>query len=204
MPSVTVPLSAALRLPGSGSPVQSGLRAITTSVSPGQSQKILSAQRFASSARTSPAKSSRRSPNRCGAEDERLSSFWHGAMAGAPCRSEILLHQRLDLIVGERRQPRVWWPRPPCHRVGDECQRAAGLQHVRNGCRRAWLRRPGECVEPGGSDHDGLGEHLSEPFGRAKAGRPADEIPVLRVPRGGQESTALARKLNDSQRPRNE
>ncbi len=51
--------------------VQPGLRAITTSVSPGQSQKMPSAERFASSARTSPAKSSRRSPNRCGAEDER-------------------------------------------------------------------------------------------------------------------------------------
>jgi hypothetical protein len=50
---------------------QPGLRAITTSVSPGQSQKIPSAERFASSARTSLAKSSRRSPNRCGAEDER-------------------------------------------------------------------------------------------------------------------------------------
>jgi hypothetical protein len=51
--------------------VQPGLRAIITSVSPGQSQKIPSAERLASSARTSPAKSSRRSPNRCGAEDER-------------------------------------------------------------------------------------------------------------------------------------
>jgi hypothetical protein len=50
--------------------VQPGLRAITTSVSPGQSQKIPSAERFASSARTSVAKSSRRSPNRCGAENE--------------------------------------------------------------------------------------------------------------------------------------
>ncbi len=47
-----------------------GLRAITTSVSPGQSQKIPSGERLASSARTSPAKSSRRSPNRCGAEDD--------------------------------------------------------------------------------------------------------------------------------------
>src|SRR5215471_13361269 len=53
------------------SPVQPGLRAITTSVSPGQSQKIPSAERFASSSRTSPAKSSRRSPNRWGAADER-------------------------------------------------------------------------------------------------------------------------------------
>jgi transcriptional regulator with XRE-family HTH domain len=53
------------------SPVQDGLRAITTSVSPGQSQNIPSAERFASSARTSPVKSSRRSPNRCGAEDDR-------------------------------------------------------------------------------------------------------------------------------------
>src|SRR5712692_6819030 len=53
------------------SPVQPGLRAIITSVSPGQSQKIPSAERLARSARTSPAKSSRRSPNRCGAEDER-------------------------------------------------------------------------------------------------------------------------------------
>ena len=64
-----------LQAPGrrndSSAEVQPGLRAITTSVSPGQSQKIPSAERFASSARTSPAKSSRRSPNRCGAEDER-------------------------------------------------------------------------------------------------------------------------------------
>ena len=50
---------------------QPGLRATTTSVSPGQSQKMPSAERFASSARTSAAKSSRRSPNRCGAEDDR-------------------------------------------------------------------------------------------------------------------------------------
>ena len=55
----------------SPSPVQPGLRAIITSVSPGQSQKIPSAERLASSVRTSPAKSSRRSPNRCGAENER-------------------------------------------------------------------------------------------------------------------------------------
>ncbi|HEU5389652.1 MAG TPA: hypothetical protein VFV73_27515 [Streptosporangiaceae bacterium] len=42
---------------------------MTTSVSPGQSQKTPSAERSASSARTSAAKSSRRSPNsaRCGA-----------------------------------------------------------------------------------------------------------------------------------------
>jgi hypothetical protein len=53
------------------SPVQPGLRASITSVSPGQSQKIPSAERLASRARTSLAKSSRRSPNRCGAEDER-------------------------------------------------------------------------------------------------------------------------------------
>jgi CubicO group peptidase (beta-lactamase class C family) len=52
-------------------PVQPGLRAIITAVSPGQSQKMPFAERFASSPRTSPAKSSRRSPNRCGAEDER-------------------------------------------------------------------------------------------------------------------------------------
>ena len=50
---------------------QLGLRATTTSVSPGQSQKMPSAEWFASRARTSPAKSSRRLPNRCGAEDER-------------------------------------------------------------------------------------------------------------------------------------
>jgi len=60
--------------PPQGAPpplVQPGLRAITTSVSPGQSQKMPSADRFARSARTSPAKPPRRSPNRCGAEDER-------------------------------------------------------------------------------------------------------------------------------------
>jgi hypothetical protein len=50
--------------------VQPGLRADTTSVSPGQSQKMPLAERFASSARTSLAKSSRRSPNRCGAADD--------------------------------------------------------------------------------------------------------------------------------------
>ena len=41
-----------------------------TSVSPGQSQNTPSGDRDASSSRTSPAKSSARSPNRCGAEED--------------------------------------------------------------------------------------------------------------------------------------
>ena len=48
--------------------LQRGLRASTTSVSPGQSQKTPSGERAASSSRTSRAKSSARSPNRCGAD----------------------------------------------------------------------------------------------------------------------------------------
>jgi hypothetical protein len=50
---------------------QPGLRARITSVSPGQSQKMPSGERDVSSSRTSLAKSSTRSPNRCGAEEER-------------------------------------------------------------------------------------------------------------------------------------
>src|SRR6266581_9246523 len=80
--------------------VQPGLRAITTSVSPGQ--HIL----------------------------EAVSSLWGGALTGTPGRAEIFLHQRLDLIMRDRRHPGVWWPGPPRHRVADECQRTAWLQHV--------------------------------------------------------------------------
>jgi hypothetical protein len=47
------------------------LRARITSVSPGQSQKMPSGDRDVSSSRTSLAKSSTRSPNRCGAEKEK-------------------------------------------------------------------------------------------------------------------------------------
>lgn len=36
---------------------------------------------------------------------EAVSSFRGGALAGAPGRSEKLLHQRLDLIVRDRRAP---------------------------------------------------------------------------------------------------
>jgi hypothetical protein len=49
---------------------QCGLRPTTTSVSPGQSQKTPSGDRFASRDRTSRAKSSRRSPKRCGADHD--------------------------------------------------------------------------------------------------------------------------------------
>jgi hypothetical protein len=42
-----------------------------TSVSPGQSQKAPVGDRAASSSRTSAAKASTRSPNRCGAEEDR-------------------------------------------------------------------------------------------------------------------------------------
>jgi hypothetical protein len=59
-----------------------------------------------------------------------VSSFRGGALAGAPGRSEILLHQRPDLVVRDRRHARVCRPGPPRHRVDDECQRTAGLQHV--------------------------------------------------------------------------
>ncbi len=50
---------------------QPGLRAMTTSVSPGQSQNRPGGERSASSARTSAANWPARSPNRCGAEEER-------------------------------------------------------------------------------------------------------------------------------------
>jgi hypothetical protein len=49
---------------------QLGLRASITSVSPGQSQKMPSGDRDLNSVRTSLAKSSTRSPNRCGAEED--------------------------------------------------------------------------------------------------------------------------------------
>ena len=52
---------------------------------------------------------------------EAVSSFRGGALAGAPDRSKILLHQRLDLAVGDRRSPRVWWPGPPRSRAVMTC-----------------------------------------------------------------------------------
>jgi hypothetical protein len=51
-------------------PPQSGFWARMTSVSPGQSQKVPSGDRNLSSSRTSSAKSSTRSPKRCGAEED--------------------------------------------------------------------------------------------------------------------------------------
>src|ERR671913_604453 len=61
---------------------------------------------------------------------EAVSSFLGGALAGAARGSEIFRYQRLEIIVRDRRHPRVWRPGPARHRVGDQCQRAARLQHV--------------------------------------------------------------------------
>ena len=44
----------------------------------------------------------------------------------------------------DRRHPGVWWTGPPRHRVDDECQRTAGLQHVVNGLGHSLLVGPVE------------------------------------------------------------
>jgi hypothetical protein len=80
---------------------------------------------------------------------EAVISFWSDALAGAPGRPEIFLHQRLDLIVRDRRHPRVWWPGPPGHRVDDQCQRTAGLQHVVDRLGRPLLVGPVEGLAEG-------------------------------------------------------
>jgi hypothetical protein len=73
-----------------------------------------------------------------------VSSFWDDAVADAPGSSEIFLHQRLDLKVRDRRHPGVWWAEPPRHRVDDECQRTAWLQHVVDGLGHSLLVGPVE------------------------------------------------------------
>ena len=94
--------------------VQPGLRAITTSVSPGQSQKMPSAEQFASSARTSPAKSSRRSPNRCVSPGPRS-----------------LRDRRSWVAAGSYRLSRFAWRRAPVARVPARCFSVLGERRVR-------------------------------------------------------------------------
>jgi hypothetical protein len=79
------------------------LRAIITSVSPGQSQKIPSAERLASNARTSAAKSSRRSPNRCAPDDiEAALAAYEEALFPRSESEYADAYLILDLCLGDR------------------------------------------------------------------------------------------------------
>ena len=76
------------------------------------------------------AKTTRGRPNR-GERDvfEAVGSNPCDALAGALGRSEVLLHQRLDLFTRDRWRPRARRCGPTLDRVDDQGQSASGLQH---------------------------------------------------------------------------
>src|ERR1022692_3697444 len=80
---------------------------------------------------------------------ETVSSLPGGALAGAARRSEISRYQRLDLIVGDRRHPRIWRQGPARHRMNDQCERADRLRYVVDGLGHLLLVGPVELLAEG-------------------------------------------------------